>query len=64
MVAPHPTIPGVYVRGEDAETYINRVLADVHTGGEVSMKKLSDWFYNNDHSMFELLTVSKMSRNE
>ena len=62
VVEPHPTIPGVFVRGDDVETYINRVLLDVHTGGEVSMKKLSDWFYNIDHSMFELLTPSKMSR--
>ena len=53
VVEPHPTIPGVFVRGEDAETYINRVLSCV-PGVEIMMKKLTKWFSSTHHPMFEL----------
>ena len=62
MVEPHPTIPGVHVRKEDAKAFMNRVLAGVHTGAEIFMKKLVEWFNQIDHPMFELRVPSKMNR--
>ena len=61
-VEPHPVIPGVFVRKDDAETYINRILSGVWTGADVFMKRLTEWFNQTDHPTFELLTPPKMNR--
>ena len=63
VVEPHPTIKGVYSATDEANVYINRVLSGVWTGADVSMKRLTEWFNESDHPMFELINPASMNRN-
>lgn len=60
-MTPHGTIPGVFVRADDADAYINSVLRDEFGSTEIYIKKLSEWFDRTDHPMFPILTQAKMN---
>lgn len=62
IMVKHPTIPGVYVRGQQDTEYINFVLARTNVGKELSMKRLVEWFGSVDSPVFELLTPTKINR--
>jgi hypothetical protein len=61
IVERHATIPGVFIRTESDDRFINRILSAVHTGTDIFMKRLREWFVQVDHPMFELLTPEKMN---
>jgi hypothetical protein len=60
-MTPHNAIPGVFVRADDADAYINSVLRDELGSAEVYIKKLGEWFDRTDHPMFQILTQAKMN---
>ena len=59
----HPTVPGVYVVGEEANVFINRVLGDKSFFIGAQMKDLTTWFEMNQTRNFPLLFASSFSTN-
>lgn len=61
VMTPHPNIPGVYVRSEEAVVFINRILYGYHLFRTADMKLLVKWFESIDNPLFEILTPEKMN---
>lgn len=61
VMLPHVTIPGVYIQGEDAQDYINKVCVAV--GFEIpAMKPVKEWFEQCDHKCFPLIKSNSFNR--